>query len=48
MDGDAGAPLARLDRLVLTEYAFKEALRMVPPVPSLPRRALKRVQLWRL
>jgi len=30
-----------LDRLVLTEYAFKEALRMIPPVPSLPRRALK-------
>ena len=41
MNGDAGVPLARLDRLVLTEYAFKEALRMVPPVPSLPRRALK-------
>ena len=30
-----------LDRLVETEWAFKEALRMVPPVPSLPRRALK-------
>ncbi len=31
----------QLDRLVLTEYAFKEALRMMPPVPSVPRRALK-------
>ncbi|MFC3580160.1 cytochrome P450 [Sphingomonas hylomeconis] len=31
----------QLDRLVLTDYAFKEALRMMPPVPSIPRRALK-------
>lgn len=30
-----------LGRLELTEMAFKEALRMVPPVPSTPRRALK-------
>lgn len=30
-----------LDKLVLTDYAFREGLRMVPPVPSLPRRALK-------
>jgi cytochrome P450 len=30
-----------LDRLVLSDYAFREALRMIPPVPSLPRRALK-------
>ncbi|GAA3789135.1 cytochrome P450 [Qipengyuania pelagi] len=26
----------------LTEMAFKEALRMIPPVPSIPRRALRR------
>jgi cytochrome P450 len=39
---DARAPLTeQLDRLILTEYAFKEALRMTPPVPSLPRRALR-------
>ncbi|WP_425228599.1 cytochrome P450 [Sphingomonas sp.] len=31
----------RLDRLVETEWAFKESLRVVPPVPSLPRRALR-------
>ena len=31
----------RLDRLVLTDYAFREALRLIPPVPTLPRRALK-------
>ncbi|MGB7374373.1 cytochrome P450 [Pontixanthobacter sp.] len=30
-----------LARLELTEMAFKEALRMIPPVPSMPRRALK-------
>src|SRR3569623_3249364 len=37
---DRDAPLAdQLDRLVLTEYAFKEALRLMPPVPSLPRHA---------
>lgn len=29
-----------LGELKLTEYAFKEALRMVPPVPAIPRRAL--------
>jgi cytochrome P450 len=41
MDPMQGVGYAELDKLVLTEYAFKEALRMVPPVPSLPRRALK-------
>ena len=41
---DAGALPEQLDRLVLTEYAFKEALRIVPPVPSLPRRALRDFQ----
>ncbi len=30
-----------LGKLVLTEMAFKEALRLMPPVPSMPRRALK-------
>ncbi|MFN2099732.1 cytochrome P450 [Altererythrobacter sp. MF3-039] len=30
-----------LGKLDLTEMAFKEALRMVPPVPSTPRRALR-------
>ena len=38
LDGDLPGDL---DRLVETEWAFKEALRMVPPVPSLPRRALR-------
>lgn len=36
-------PLAYEDlgKLDLTEMAFKEALRMIPPVPSTPRRALR-------
>ena len=33
-------PYERLGDLVLTEYAFKESMRMIPPVPSIPRRAL--------
>ena len=38
-----GAPLPydRLDDLPLTEMAFKEALRLIPPVPSLPRRLVR-------
>ena len=37
----AGEPLPfeRLDQLPLTEMAFKEAMRLIPPVISLPRRA---------
>jgi len=34
-------PFDRLDDLVLTEMAFKEAMRMAPPVPSIPRRAVR-------
>ena len=30
-----------LGELELTEMAFKEALRLIPPVPAIPRRALK-------
>jgi cytochrome P450 len=41
LNDEEGVPHGALDRLVLTEYAFKEALRMVPPVPSMPRRALR-------
>lgn len=41
--GGEGRALAfdDLGKLDLTEMAFKEALRMIPPVPSLPRRALR-------
>ncbi|MDB5679246.1 cytochrome P450 [Sphingomonas bacterium] len=39
---DPAIPLTdQLDRLILTEYAFKETLRLMPPVPSVPRRALR-------
>ncbi len=43
---DAGGNARPLDyddmgKLELTEMAFKEALRMMPPVPSMPRRAIK-------
>jgi cytochrome P450 len=31
----------KLDAMPLTEMAFKEALRMKPPVPSIPRRAIR-------
>jgi hypothetical protein len=39
----AGEPLpfSRLDDLALTEMAFKEAMRLAPPVPSLPRRVVR-------
>jgi cytochrome P450 len=41
--GGAGHSLAYEDlgKLELTEMAFKEALRIMPPVPSTPRRALR-------
>ncbi len=43
--GEAGPgemlPYDSLANLELTEMAFKEALRLIPPVPSTPRRALK-------
>ncbi len=45
MDGlgvnDDDLPYDRLGDLTLTEMAFKESLRFMAPVPSLPRRALK-------
>ena len=34
-------PYERLGELTLTDFAFRESLRMIPPVPSLPRRAVK-------
>jgi cytochrome P450 len=41
--GGAGRPIAHADlvRMELTDLAFKEALRIMPPVPALPRRALR-------
>ena len=39
--GGGDIDYADLGKLELTEMAFKEALRMIPPVPSTPRRALR-------
>ena len=36
-----GLEYDHLAKLELTEMAFKESLRMIPPVPSIPRRALR-------
>ncbi|MDZ4140172.1 MAG: cytochrome P450 [Erythrobacter sp.] len=36
-----------LAKLELTEMAFKESLRMIPPVPSMPRRALREFEFGR-
>ncbi len=43
---DPRSPLSleMLDALPLTEMAFKEALRIIPPVPALPRRAMRDFQ----
>ena len=38
---DEDLPYDRLNDLVLTDYAFKESLRMMAPVPSIPRRAIR-------
>jgi len=39
----AGGPLPfeKLEAMPLTEMAFKEAMRLIPPVPSMPRRAMR-------
>ena len=39
----AGEPLPfeKLEKMQLAEMAFREALRMIPPVPSIPRRATR-------
>ena len=39
--GDGAVAYDDLGKLQLTEMAFKESLRLIPPVPSLPRRALR-------
>ena len=42
---DAPTTFDNLEAMRLTEMAFKEALRLKPPVPSMPRRAIKRLHL---
>jgi cytochrome P450 len=38
-------PYETLDRLPLTEMAFKETMRLTPPVPSTPRRTIRGFEL---
>lgn len=40
LNGDE-LPYDRLGELTLTDYAFREALRLAPPVPTIPRRAVR-------
>jgi cytochrome P450 len=41
LDADAAVSFDKLEAMPLTEMAFKEALRLKPPVPSMPRRAVR-------
>jgi cytochrome P450 len=41
LDADAAVSFDKLEAMPLTEMAFKEALRLKPPVPSMPRRAAR-------
>ena len=43
LPADAPMPFETLDAMPLTEMAFKEAMRINPPVPSIPRRTLRDV-----
>lgn len=40
---DDRLPYEKMNDLVLTEYAFKEALRINPPVPAMPRMSVREV-----
>ena len=41
LDADAPTTFEHLEAMPLSEMAFKEALRIKPPVPSMPRRAVR-------
>jgi cytochrome P450 len=41
LNADAAINFDQLEAMPLTEMAFKEALRLKPPVPSMPRRAVR-------
>ncbi len=40
---DGRLPYELLNKLTLTEYAFKESLRMNPPVPAVPRKTVREI-----
>jgi cytochrome P450 len=41
LSADAPSSFDGLEKMPLSEMAFKEALRIKPPVPSMPRRAMR-------
>lgn len=41
---DGRLPYEKMNDLQLTEYAFKEALRLNPPVPAMPRETVREVE----
>ena len=41
-------PFDKLDNLKLTEMSFNEAMRLAPPVPSIPRRAVRELEFMDL
>jgi len=41
---DGRLPYEKMNDLTLTEYAFKEALRLNPPVPAMPRETVRDVE----
>ena len=41
---DDSLPYEKMKDLVLTEYAFKEALRMNPPLPAMPRMTVRDIE----
>lgn len=44
-ENEPGVTYDHLNKLTLTEYAFKEALRIHPPVPGIARQAVRDVEL---
>lgn len=41
---DNRLPYELLNKMTLTEYAFKEALRLNPPVPAMPRKTVREIE----
>ena len=44
LEKGAPIPYEKLDELEMVQWAFKEALRLQPPVPSIPRRTVRDVE----
>jgi len=44
LNDEGRLPYELLNKLTLSDYAFKEALRMNPPVPAMPRKTVREVE----